>query len=156
MKGKAYLLGIAMVAGAALLGDTASAIASPANTPGDCHRVHVSLNSHVGWWQTDCRIVEVVGNTGVPVHATTSGASKIVGNLSPGWRRFYRQRAGSWSHIGPAHADNVWAGTYASNGRWGFVNELWFSAPSIAGGPPACFANLPWRGSPPRNDTCLA
>jgi hypothetical protein len=94
-------------------------------------------------------VQEVVGTTGIPVHATTKGGSKIVGHLTAGSQRFYWQVAGSMSRVG-GRTDDVWAWTVLRDGHKGYVNELWF-APASARARRALnwnpFALLPWHRS---------
>jgi hypothetical protein len=154
MKPVSVLLFLAVIVSGASLGLAGPALASQ-ESPGYCHRVDIT-EAPVRLVQTQCRLQEVVGTTGIPVHATTFGGSAIVGHLGAGWQQFFRQRAGHWSTV--AHrSNNVWAGAHASNGQWGYVNELWFSTAGMGNGGVNCFgyANLAWNGSPPASDICL-
>jgi hypothetical protein len=141
---------------------TATALASGNSKPGNCRQVHRFFHETIGYWQPECLINQVVPGPGVPVHATTSGRSRVVGTLAPGLQPFNWQQAGPTSTLRGRSSD-VWAYTTASNGRQGYVNELWFSpAPrnvlvhGLKLGNCAPWAELPWHGGEPKTWDCLS
>jgi hypothetical protein len=62
----------------------------------------------------------------IPVHQNTSKSSQVVGYINPaGADWYYCQQQGDRYTLGQ-YVNNWYAYTMADNGRWGWVNEVYF------------------------------